>query len=77
MITKEQLEAFKKTLIQFDKGGIKLNKVDFDNIYNANLKYNLLKIEYKETTGEYFINDMPCGFDCLIKLGHFYIKTLW
>lgn len=76
MITIEQLDAFKKTLNQFNKGAIKLNKVDFDNIYNANLKYSLLKIEYRETSGEYFINSMPCGFDCLIPLGHFYIKTL-
>jgi hypothetical protein len=76
MITKGQLEAFKKTLNQFNKAVIKINKVDFDNIYNANLKYNLLKIEIKETTGEYFINGTPCFFDCLIQLGNFYIKTL-
>ena len=76
MLTKEELEAFKKTLNQFNKAGIRLNRIDFNKICASNLEYNIFHIKYIETEGKYYIDDFFCLFSPLIQEGTFYIESI-
>lgn len=76
MVTKEELEAFKKTLNQFKKAGIRLNRMDFNKICAANLDYNVFDITFIETEGRYYLDGRFCIFSPLIPLGSFYIQEI-